>query len=528
MTTASSVKPRRYLALWLPFLPADRLHRRAEGSPKPDEAPLVFVEKVGSALHLAAADRRARTLGLAPGLTLADARARIPSLRAVEMDRAADIAFLERIGDFCDRYTPFVALDGPDGLVLDITGCAHLFDGEASLRTDLLTRLARAGIEGRASVAGTPEAAHALARFGGDAITPPGKDAEAVRPLPVRALGCEPEVVRALVRAGLQTIGDLADGSPVSLAARFGAGLVTRLSRTLGEENARITPRRPVPPCMAERHFAEPITRVEDALATLAGLAARVASSLERRGKGGRRFEAGFFRTDGKVLRLAVATARPERDSRAIVRLFRERLAALSDPLDPGFGFDLVRLSVPAMEPFTTIQADLERRASGEEEVAALTDRLTARFGRDAVLRFTAVDTHIPERAAQAVPAVSSHAGERSHHHPSSLARSLEEPDEPPTRPLHLFDPPQPIETIAEVPDGPPARFRWRRALHEVALAEGPERIAREWWRRDGDAPTRDYYRVEDTKGHRFWLFREGIYGREMSAPRWFLHGLFP
>jgi protein ImuB len=525
MSTAFSAKPRRYLALWLPFLPADRIGRRIVPSPSQDEAPFVFTEPVKGALRLAAVDRRAQALGLAPGLTLADARARIPALRALDMDREADAALLARIADLCDRYTPLAALDGADGLMLDITGCAHLFGGEAGLRADLLHRLDRAGIEARVSIAGTPDAACALARFAGPDIVPPGGDGEAVRPLPVAALTDEPETLRALLRAGLRTVGDVAGRPRVTLAARFGADLVVRLARTLGEEDIRITPRRPLPACMAERRFAEPLALMDDALAALADLAVQVAGMLERRGEGGRRFEAAFFHVDGKLTRLAAATGSPLRDPETLMRLFRERLEALGDRIDPGFGFDLVRLSVLASEPFAAVQPDLDGRAVEEQEVSALIDRLGARLGADAVLRFDAIDSHVPERAARSVPAISKPAAAARRPAPDWCRA---EPGAPPPRPIHLFDPPQPVETLAEVPDGPPVRFRWRRVEHRVAFAEGPERIAPEWWRQSDDSLTRDYYRVEDETGRRFWLFREGLYGRDTGPPRWFLHGLFP
>ncbi len=465
-----------------------------------------------------AADAPALSLGITPGLTLADARARVPDLAVAEMDDAADAALLERLADACDRYTPLVALDAPHGLILDITGCAHLFGGEAALRDDLLRRCADVKMAARASIAGTPEAARALARFGGCAIAAPDGEADAVKSLRAAALGLAPDIILALSRAGLKTIGDLAIRPRAPLAARFGEALLAQLARTLGQEDIGITPRRPLPACIVERRFAEPLTREEDALGALASLATQAGRILEERGEGGRQFESSFFRTDGKVIRLSVTTSRPARDPDILMRLFRERIDALADPLDPGFGFDLIRLSVIASEAFAAVQTSLDRRTFEDEEVAALVDRLGARFGAGSVQFFTPSDTHIPERAACAVPA-SSRIG--------NAAWPKTEPGEPPARPLHLFDPPQAIEALAGVPDGPPLRFRWRRVLHEIARAEGPERIAAEWWR-ESEVPTRDYYRVEDAQGRRFWLFRDGLYGEEPNTPKWFLHGIFP
>lgn len=437
-------------------------------------------------------------------------------------DPEADARFLTRLAAMCDRFTPCVALDPPAGLTLDISGCAHLFGGEAALRAQACAKLSRLGLAVRASIAGTPDAAQALARFGQVEIALPGMDERLVRPLPVAALGVETGTVLALSRAGLKTLGDLADRSSTVLAARFGEALTQRLRRTLGREDARIVPLRPPPECVAERHFAEPLTRAENLEHALSSLLAEVARVLERRGAGGRAFEASFFRSDGAVRRIRVETGHPSRDPGAILRLYRERIDALADPIDPGFGFDAVRLGVPVVEPLDPIQADLDGRAAEHAAVADLVDRLVTRLGRDRVLRFAARDTHHPEREARLAPAASLAATATP-----AVLWPAPEPGEPPARPIHLFDPPQLIETLAEVPEGAPLRFRWRRVLHEVTRAEGPERISSEWWRDGPHEPTRDYYRIEDAEGRRFWVFRQGLYGRGTDAPRWFLHGLF-
>ena len=473
-------------------------------------------------MRLAAGDRHALALGLAPGLTLADARARVPTLRTVEMDREADAALLERLADLCDRYTPLVALDKPDGLILDITGCAHLFAGEEKLRDDLVRRCGMLGIAVEASIAGTADAARALARFGGEAIVPAGAEGAAVRTLPAAALGLAAETAMALGRAGLKTIGDLMTRPRAPLAARFGADLPARLDRVTGREDIGITPRRPLPACLVERHAAEPIADIDTIHAILSGLASEAARILEGRGEGGRAFEAAFLRTDGMVRRIAVTTGRPLRDAGALMRLLSERLDSLDDALDPGFGFDVIRLGVTASETLAPAQASLDGRLVEEDAVADLIDRLGARFGQQAVRRLARVDTHIPERSARSLPAAAAQANKAT-----GANWGAPDPGMPPARPLYLFGRPQPIETLAEVPDGPPLRFRWRRVLHEIARAEGPERIAPEWWRDADDVLARDYYRVEDSLGRRFWVFREGQYGEHGLSPRWFIHGTF-
>ena len=503
------------------MLPTDRLHRlKRRAGAAPDERPLVVLAKVKSALRIAHADTRARALGLGPGLTLADARARVPDLDLAEEDEGADAALLDHIADWCDRYSPLVGLDGADGIMLDITGCAHLFGGEAGLRMDMTARLTRFGFTARSAVAGTPDAARAWARYTKGGVIAPGTEAQAVRPLPIAALDLDPARTTALARAGLKIVADLADRPRAPLAARFGQDLLDRLSRILGETDHPVSPRRPVPELAAERRFPEPIGRSEDVMATLEHLAGELAPCLEARGAGGRRFEASFFRADGAVRRIGVLAGRPLRNAKTLAKLFSEKIDTLADPVDPGFGFDMIRLAALATETVLPAQSGLDGRANDDEEVAELIDRLGARFGPARVMRFVPQDSHAPERAARRVPAISAVSGS------GDWAERRE--GEPPMRPLSLFEPPEPVEeTLSEVPDGPPVRFRWRRVMHEVARAEGPERVASEWWRRDEAELTRDYFRVEDREGRRYWLYREGLYGQETDRPRWFMHGLF-
>ena len=453
-------------------------------------------------------------------MTLADARARVPELEATDHDPAANRAWLERMADGCVRYTPMVATDPPDGLILDVAGCTHLFGGEKRLAADIEARMARLRMTARLAFGATPGAAHALARF---QALPARDEAGAIRKLPVTALELEPEATQGLRRAGLKTVGELAKRPMATIAARFGAATVAALRELLGEEMRPIRPRVPLAPIVAERRFAEPVARTEYAIEVLRALAADTARQMEERGEGGRRFEALFFRSDGLVRPIAVETSRPSRDPALVMRLFNERIEGLSDPIDPGFGFDLIRLSVPATEPLAVTQLRLEGGAVREDEVASLIDRLSIRLGRGRVRRLVPQDTHIPEQMQLALPAVE--AGQ------PAACWPMPTPGEPPLRPLHLFDPPQPIEVIAEVPDGPPHRFRWRRKFHEVRRFEGPERIASEWWKRKDGAVdraglTRDYYRVEDARGRRFWVFRHGLY-EEKPDPKWYLHGLF-
>jgi len=504
------------LSLWLRRLPTDRIAKSRKQT-----APLVVAGKRGNAELLVAVDERAERLGLMPGLALAQARAMHPALDVVPEDADADAALLDTIADWCLRYTPLIACDTPDGLLLDISGCAHLYGGEDALIADLGDRLEIAGLDFTAAIAGTAGAAFAAARYGEPASYPCGGERALLTPLPLAALRLPSDTVAALARVGLKRIGDIIDLPRAPLTARFGPELMRQLDRALGREHEPLNPRLPVAPYVTEQRFAEPIAREEDVLRTVERLAGRLKFALERRGDGARRLELTLFRTDGALRRIAAGTSRPLRDPDDIRALFVERLAALADTLDPGFGFDMARLSVLVAEPCPPEQIGIGG-AEDEAEIDRLVDRLSARLGNQRVRRLIAQDSHIPERAADALPAQM-----KSAEPGWDAFRRYRAETELAPRPLRLLTRPEPIETVAEVPDGPPLRFRWRRALHEVISAEGPERIEGAWWSEHG-GPARDYFRVEDRSGLRFWLFRSGLYrdlAQGAAAPTWFLHG---
>jgi protein ImuB len=435
---------------------------------------------------------------------------------------------LEPIADWCLRYTPLVACDEPDGLLLDISGCAHLYGGEQELIADLSARLENARLAYSLAIAGNIGAAWAAAHYGEPANHACGEERTLLSPLPLSALRLPPATVAGLARVGLKRIGDIIDLPRAPLTARFGPEVLRLLDRALGQEHEPLTPRLPVAPYIAEQRFAEPIAREEDVLAITGRLARRLQFALERRGDGARRLELTLFRTDGVVRRVAAGTSRPMRDPDAIRELFVERLTALADALDPGFGFDMARLSVIVAEPCPPEQIGIGG-SENAAELCRLVDRLSARLGARRVRRLIAQDSHIPELAEAALPAQAVNgdtgwAAFCSYREETKLA----------PRPLRLLTRPEPIEAVAEIPDGPPLRFRWRRALHEVIAAEGPERIEGAWWSEHGGHSlgnlARDYFRVEDENGLRFWLFRAGLYrdlAQGAATPSWFLHGTF-
>jgi len=525
---ASSESRRRIIALWFPRLPTDRLQRRwkaQEASRDPSVAqgeapPLVVAAKIKNAMRITALDRKATAANLAQGMALADARAMLPALKVVQYNEMGERELLNRIADWCDRYTPFVCLLSSRELLLDITGTTHLFGGEQAMLDQIRSAIGKQGFAVRGALAANTPAARALAHYRDGMIVPPGEESAVLASLPIDALDYDPDVTHAFHRAGLKTIGQVAMRKRSELQARFGAGVMARLDHALGRREKPIAPRLPLPDYRAEQGFADPIVMEEVILETLRTLAASLAAMLTEHGEGARKLEAVFFRSDGKVQRIAIETGTPTRDPAIIVRLFREKLAALADPLDPGFGFDLIRLGATRAERSEAKAVELDADAQGEREVRFLIDRLAARFGSQNVLAFQANETNVPEAAWVALPAQQIERSEK-------LWRRMRQTHEAPRRPLRMFAIPEPIEAIASVPSGVPRRFRWREVLHLVAHAEGPERIAMDWWRHQSVPPTRDYFRVEDSEGRRFWLYREGLYVRETDEPRWFMQGVF-
>ncbi|MBB5700289.1 protein ImuB [Ochrobactrum daejeonense] len=513
---------RFFLALWFPFLPTDRLRRAAPPDGKP-RLPLVVTERTANALRLTAVDGEAARLGLFPGMALTDARARVERLEVTVTKQESDAALLKRLAHWCERYTPLVAFDPPHGLMLDITGCAHLFGGLDLMRADAVLRLERAGLGVSAAIADNSFAARLLARRTKGGIFSRAETDRLLPRLPLAALELAETTETGLKRAGLKRIGDVMGLPRAALTARFGTDLATKLDRLARCERAPISPLRIMPLSTTERRLSEPVTAMERVEHILQELAQELFARLETEGKGALLVEASFFRVDGEMRHIRIETGQPLRDDKVFLRLARERLGALTDPLDAGFGFDMIRLAALRSGAVAQRQTGLDQHEEDEAGFSQLVDRLSARLGAERVLVSFSRNTHMPERAFSLRPALH---GQRKNASDYESAPTL--PDDPPARPIKLFRPPQPIESVAEVPDSPPSFFLWRRVRHRVRLAEGPERIEPEWWLAIGqDGPElRDYYRVEDENGQRFWIFREGLYDGA-NHPRWFLHGLF-
>lgn len=610
---------------------------------------------------MVAANAPAHAAGITCGLGLSDANARTVGLVSEPIDRAADRAALRRLANWMIRHTPLVALDGEDGLVLETTGCDHLHGGETAMLGAISSALTSVGYTHRLGLAGTPIAAAALAHAAipspaantMSTVTRPvqilanGKEADGLSDLPIAALRLAPDTLTLLRRFGLTRIGQLYGIDRKALARRFqskvhAGQLVSVLDQALGLRPTPLKPLRPAIAHAAQQACPDPLIDRAGIAQGLADLTRTVCSRLTANGLGARRFTLRAFRADGTLTAKSVTATRPVRAPDHILRLFDEHL----DTVDPGYGIDLLRLEATRTAPMDTgmgtLSTDLAGKAIDETDLSALADRLVARLGDGRVRVLEPVASHKPEKACRLVPFEGKLPDWQTARPGSTVAPGQGLDAHMGPRPLTLFQRPEPVDVIAEVPDGPPLRFVWRNVPRRIVWADGPERIAPEWWqylprapvpketqaslpapRQEGsgqhtrqallplgasapegaskrwlvpkmdpradahhiararaalDAPhaqtpkkpvsamtassalalpncvgtrpgtdasppgddpgvtlppprprARDYYRVEDANGHRYWLFRDGLYhdGRG-PAPTWYIHGLGP
>lgn len=465
-------------------------------------------------------------------MLLADARALCPQLAVAPSDPAGDLAFLEKLSIWAQCWGPWSALDPPDGVLVDVTGAAHLFGGEERLLTDVAAAFARRELTVRAALAPTAGAAWALAHFGPPAaiLAPDDDPLRLLSDLPVAALRLDDDVLTVLRRLGIKRLGDLAGVSgehddPAAqaaardaLARRFrnrrspAANPLIRLDQLLGRVPEPLLPVIARLQPMVQRRLLEPIRHRDLLDRVVTDLAQDMVRALEARGEGARRLELGLWRIDGEVLLRRVELAAATREASHITRLFAARL----EDVDAGFGIETVQLRASWSEPLALSQTDLDAAAEQHgTSLAVCIDRLSVRLGPKAVTRPTLRASHIPERAQGWQPPLDPVPPSQG-----LLAFHI--------RPLKLLDRAERIAVLYASPDGYPQRFRWRGAVHEVARVEGPERIAPEWWRERSSARLRDYYRIEDDVGRRYWIYRLGLAGDGRGGvPDWFLHGLY-
>ena len=517
---AASTAPRRILSIWLPSLAIDRWRLvMGEQARALADAPLVLISDTAHGPRIEAVTQIAAAAGAQRGMMLADARTLCPAIATAPSDPAGDLAFLEQLALWAQRWGPWSALDAPDGLLVDVTAVPHLFGGETLLLEDVREAFARRRLAVRMAIAPTAGAAWALAHHAPDGtIVEHHDDIErALSDLPVAALRLDQDVVTVLRRLGLKRLGDITTIGRDALQRRFrnrkspAANPLIRRDQLLGRVPEPLLPviAQQVP--LVQRRLMEPIRHRQLLDQVVADLAQDMARELEGQGQGARRLELGLWRVDGEVIVRRLEMAAATRDPAHMLRLFAARL----DDIEAGFGIEMVRLRASWAEPLALAQGDIE---SAVEEhgtsLAACIDRLTVRLGAQAISRPVPFASHIPERAQRwrrpLEPEPSSQ-GQLAFH----------------ARPLKLLDSAEKIAVLYATPDGYPQRFRWRGEVHEVVRVEGPERIAPEWWRERGGARLRDYYRIEDGQGRRYWIYRQGIIGDGRGgAPDWYLQGL--
>jgi protein ImuB len=475
--------------------------------------PLALLVREKSADRLLALNDAAASLGLREGMVLADARAAVPDLVLHPVDPEADGEALMALAHWCGRYSPWVMVDGDDGILIDITGCAHLFGGEAAMIADLARHLVGFGLSNRIAIADRAAQAWAWCRFGEAGILNAQEAGERLRGLPVAGLRIPADLVGKLRRLGLERIGDLAAMPRASLLRRFDSCLALRLDQLFAEAEEPFVPLRPQTDFRARISWPEPIGRTDDIEAGIEKLANDLCASLEKARCGARRLRLTLLRLDGKALDITVGTSAPTFDPAHLCRLFRLEL----DGLDVGFGIELMLLEAHETAGIERRQHSLIADAADTRraELDQLIDQLQNRLGRNAVCRLEPVQSHVPERAQRLAPI-----GEASRDDTAHWLAAM-------PRPLRILPHPRPLQAMAAVPDGPPIVLRQGRRRLRVMAASGPERILPEWWvEADQRRRARDYYDLVTEDGKRLWVFREGQFGSG-DSPQWWLHGAF-
>lgn len=497
---------RRYLSIWFRYLITDWQTIR-----RPDLAgkPFAFAVPERGRKIISAINPAAEAEGVLTGMNVADAKAIFPGLEIIDAKLGREAKLLKGLGEWCIRYAPIVAADQPDGLILDITGCAHLWGGEAAYLKEIVTRLESKGYYVRAAIADTIGTAWAIARFGRTKpIIARGAEADALLNLPPAALRLETQVLERLHKLGLTTIQSFIGMPRQALRRRFGEGLLQRLSQALGQEAEYIQAIQPPEPYQERLPCLEPIRTAAAIEVAISRLLDALCERLQKEGQGLRKAVLKCFRVDGKMEQVCIGTSKASNHAQHLYKLFELHISSIR----PAFGIELFILEATQVEDAPLTQEALWAGKQGlkKQELAELLDRLAGKVGANAIHRYLPAEHYWPERSIK-------------------LATSLEEKpatrwvkDRP--RPTLLLKQPVLIEVTAPVPDYPPLSFRYQDKVHYIEKSDGPERIEREWWADKGEH--RDYYQVEDKLGQRYWLFRLGHYGSDTPS-QWFLHGFF-
>ncbi len=504
----------RVVSLFLPTWSTDRVRRKAGDAAPPAEAPLALIGRDGRKQVVLAVDAAAQAAGVHVGMAATKARVLVAGLIVQDHDAAADAGALDRLAVWMlQRYTPIVAADAPDGIVIDSIGADHLHGGEEAMLTGLIGRLAASGVRAHGAIADTWGAAHALARYAANPtiIVPPGHDAAPIARLPLAALRLPSDMVAGLRVLGFERVGDLLTQPRAPLTLRFGPQLGRRIDQALGTLSEPIEPIRDEELIEVRRAFAEPIGAPETIARYIGKLVVMLCEELETKGLGAKRLDLICHRVDNRAQAVRVGTALPVRDVKRLTRLLTDKI----ETIEPGFGIEILTLTATLAEPLAAKQTVTSLIDDDVPDVSDLVDILINRVGERCLYRATPVATDVPERSVRRIPPMAPETGATwPGHWP---------------RPSRLLSSPELIETVALLPDHPPVSFTWRGIRRRVRRADGPERVFGEWWLRDAELEAvRDYFRVEDDAGERYWIYRAGDgENAATGSHRWFLHGVF-
>jgi protein ImuB len=498
--------PKRFVAIWFPQLITEWLMIK---QPALQTIPFVFAAPDHGRMRITAASPMVQAPGFNTGMALADARTIIPGLQAFDHKPGRAARLLNGIAAFCIRYTPIAAIDLPDGIILDASGCAHLWGGERAYLTEITNRLQNKGYTTRTAMADTIGVAWAFAHYGKQtAIIESGKEAAALFALPPAALRLPPETIECLQKLGLNQVGRFISMPRSALRRRFGHELLLRIDQALGSEEEPLQPFQPVVTYQERLPCMEPIATATGITIALQRLLDTICQRLQQEEKGIRAASFTGYRTDGKMVQIAIGTNRASHNAKHLFKLFEPRI----DTIEPAMGIELFVLQATKVEDSPAWQQKLWAGSCGVEDtgLAELLDRIANRIGAANIHRYIPDEHYWPERSLKPATAL------------AEKSNTPWQTDRP--RPTQLLSKPVSIEVTAPVPDYPPMLFRYKNKLHKIKKADGPERIEREWWLEEG--PHRDYYYVEDEEGGRYWLFRSGHYTADKTQ-QWFMHGFF-
>lgn len=494
----------RYAYIWFPHLLTEYAARK---SPEFRNIPFVLSSPDRGRMVIDAVNAAALQNGIREGMVLADCKALFPELQMRKTEPGQNEKLLRALAEWCIGYTPFVAVDLPDGLILDVSGCTHLWGGERAYLENIRKKLAAYGYTVQIAIADTIGTAWAMTHFGKPLnIIPPGGQREALRHFTAAALRLEPEILVRLQKLGLQHIVSFMDMPRAVLRRRFGASLSFRLDQALGQEIEWVVPVKPIEPYQARISSMEPIATATGISIALRQLLQTLCLRLQTEAAGLRQAVFKLYRVDGNIQQIEIGTGQPSCNESHLFKLFEHKIATL----EPALGFESFVLEAPQVEPVTHEQSAIWTASSqNDKKVAELLDRVSAKTGSGHVKRYLPAECYWPERSVkEATPLWEK---------PTAKWRT----DQP--RPIHLLGCPERIAVTAVLPDNPPMLFRHKNKLYNIVRSDGPERIEQEWWLADG--LYRDYYCVEEESGARYWVFRSGPYDNEQ--PQWFLHGFF-